>query len=199
MQNTITNTDPDLLRDSLKNLPEPVVRPLFIVVSGLPGTGKSLFSRSLSQRIPLAILEADALRRALFGNPSYSDQESARLFQACHKLIEELLAKGIPVLLDATNLVEFHRERLYRIAERVEAKLVLISIEAPVKTVRRRLKARFSALEPKDHSQADWSIYKRMRTTAQPIGRSHYVVDTSRDTTPVLEKIVWDIKPWLRG
>ena len=35
--------DVQLLRQSLGEFPEPVVKPPFIVVSGLPGTGKVLF------------------------------------------------------------------------------------------------------------------------------------------------------------
>ena len=66
------------LRDSLGQLPEPMVRPPFIVVSGLPGTGKSYFSRRLAERMPLAILESDSLRKLLFPSPHYTRQESSR-------------------------------------------------------------------------------------------------------------------------
>ncbi len=199
VQYGVIKTDVKSLRDGLGNLPEPLAKPLLIVVSGLPGTGKSIFSRSLSQRFPLAILETDALRRAMFGQPSYTAWESARLFNACHKLIEELLDKGVPVILDATNLFETHRQRLYHIADRLGVKLILVRVEAPVEAVRERLNARSSTPDPGLHSEADWSVYKKMRSLVQPIGRTHYVVDTSRDITPVLDKIVREIKRWLRG
>ena len=46
--------------------------------------------------------ETDALRRTLFLTPSHSGQESHRLFQAVHLLLDRLLSEGRGVLLDAT-------------------------------------------------------------------------------------------------
>ena len=193
-----TLADWEFIRDSLGPLPEPLVKPVLILVSGLPGTGKSYFSHRLLERFPLAILETDALRRVLFSRPSYSAQESSRLFTACHRLIKELLSRSIAVLLDATNLVEVHRERLYHIADRVGAKLIIVRVEAPADQVRRRLENRSLALERGDQSEANWGVYERMRPSAEPIRRNHFAVDTSRDVAPVLDKIMREINRWLR-
>ena len=106
------------LKGSLTGLPQPRVKPALIMVSGLPGTGKSFFCRKLADRLPFLILASDSLRRILFPAPQYHEHENKRVFSACHVLIEELLGKGIPVIFDATNLLEHHREYLYRAAER---------------------------------------------------------------------------------
>jgi len=184
--------DTKQLIDSLGELPEPVVEPAFIVVSGLPGTGKSHFCSRLAKRIPLVTLESDALRKVLFPSPDYSIEESSHLFRACHLFVERLLEKGIPLVLDATNLSERHRERLYSIADRLDVRLVLVRIEAPPEVVQERLKARQG--EPENKSDAGWKVYQRMRPTVQKMGRNHYAVDTSRDITPVLDKIVREVK-----
>ena len=187
-------SDAERLLESLPQLPEPVVRPAFIVVSGLPGTGKSYFCRRLVERIPLVILESDAMRKVLFPLPAYSAAESARLFQAIHHLIELLLKKGIPVVLDATNLSERNREHLYNIADRLNARLVLVRVEAPSEVVRERLMNRAEAPAlAEDHSEADWTVFQKMKTSVQKIGRNHFAVDTSRDITPVLNKIVREV------
>jgi len=157
------------------------------MVSGLPGTGKSHFCGKLAERLPFLILESDALRKTLFSIPSYNRQESSRLFQTIHLLIDRLLRKGISLILDATNLSERYRERLYSIAERVDVKLILVRVEAPPEVVQERLKNRRGEREAK--SDADWAVYERMKPTVQKIRRNHYVVDTSKDITPVLDKI----------
>jgi len=185
------DSDVERLIENLGQLPEPVVKPVFIVVSGLPGTGKSYFCRQLAQKLPVIILESDTLRKTLFSSPSYSLQESSRLFRACHLLIERLLKRGTSLILDATNLSEGHREHLYAIADRLGVKLVLIRVEAPPKVVYDRLKARQEDSESK--SDADWMVYRRMKPSVQKICRNHYAVDTSRDITPVLDKIVRQI------
>lgn len=183
-------SDVQRLKESLGQLPEPMVSPAFIVVSGLPGSGKSHFCRKLAERLPFPILESDALRKALVPLPDYSRGESDRLFRACHLLIEELLRKGMPLIFDATNLIERHRERLYHIAGRVGAKLILVRVEAPAELVRQRLQERPSRGDPEDRSEADWSVYEKMRSSAQKIRRNHFAVDTSRDITTVIDKIV---------
>lgn len=182
--------DVDRLRESLDGLPQPQVRPSLIVVSGLPGTGKSFFCRKLAERLPFLILTSDSLRRALFPTPQYDEQENRRLFSACHVLIEELLEKGIPVIFDATNLLEHHREYLYRAAERAGARLILVWVEAPPEVVRQRLLAREVAAVPDSDSQAGWQVYNKMKPRTEKISRNHLVVDTSRDITAAVDKII---------
>ena len=194
MEDTQLISDVQQLTDGLGELPEPVVRPAFVAVSGLPGTGKSYFCSKLAERLHFIILESDALRKALFSSPSYSLQESSRLFRALHLLIERLLRQGIPLILDATNLSERYRERLYNIADRLDVKLVLVRVEAPPQVVYERLKARLEGANSENKSDADWSVYRRMKPTVQKIRRNHYAVDTSRDITPVLDKIVREVR-----
>jgi len=187
-------SDVNRLAESFGKLPEPVVKPTFIVVSGLPGTGKTYFCSKLAERLPFVIVESDALRKTLFPSPSYSPEESTRLFEALHYLIEQLLKRGIPLILDATNLSEQHREQLYNIADRLGVKLVLVRVEAPPEVVYARLKSRVERASPQNNSDADWSVYQRMRPTVQKIRRNHYAVDTSRDITPVLDKVVREVR-----
>ncbi len=186
--------DVEILMKSLDGLPEPCWRPHLIVVSGLPGSGKSYFSRKLKERLPSVIIESDAMRKILFPNPTYSPEESARLFKALHMLVEELLAKGIPVIFDATNLIELHREYLYHLAEKLGAKLIIVWVKAPFEVIKERLERRKKRLDPEDKSDAGIEVYMRMRRQLEPIKRNHFVVDTSRDINPVIEKILREVR-----
>jgi len=190
MEQNQLSQDLTKLREGLGSLPEAMANPAFVVVSGLPGTGKSFFCRKLAERQPFCILESDAIRKVLFPSPDYSASESARLFAACHSLIEWLLKNGVPVILDATNLSEHHREHLYRISDKTRARLVLVRVEAPPAVAYQRLQARKTEAAPEDKSDADWEIYRRMEPRAEKFQRNHFVVDTSRDITPVIEKIM---------
>jgi predicted kinase len=184
-------SDEERLIESLGQLPEPVARPIFIAVSGLPGTGKSYFCSKLADRLPFVVLESDALRKTIIPVPTYTTEESARLFRAVHRLIEQLLNKGISLILDATNLSERHREYLYNIADRLDIKLVLVRVNAPPEVVQARLIKRVE--ESGGKSDADLTVYQRMKNTVEEISRKHYAVDTSRDITPVLDKIVKEV------
>jgi predicted kinase len=182
--------DVEKLRQSLNGLPQPQVEPPLIVVSGLPGTGKSFFCRELAERLSFLILASDTLRKILFPSPEYQESENKRLFSACHVLIEELLRRGIPIIFDATNLLEHHREYLYRAAERAGTKLILVWVEAPTEVVRQRLLAREKATMPQYDSEASWEVYNKMKPHKEKISRNHFVVDTSQDIIPVIAKIV---------
>ncbi len=184
-------SDVERLSVSLGQLPEPAAEPTLIVVSGLPGTGKTYFCGKLAERLPFVILESDTLRKTLFRSPDYSARESSQLFRAIHLLIERLLKKGISIILDATNLSERNREYLYSIADRLGVRLVLVRVEAPPEVVRERLAAR--RLDSDSKSDAGWAIYSKMKASVQRISRNHYVADTSRDINPVLDKIVREV------
>lgn len=183
-----------LLEALPRPLPLPVVIPGLVIVSGLPGTGKSHFAWRLAQRAPLAVVESDAMRRALVASPTYSAEESVRLFSAIHQLIEVLLTEGIPVLLDATTLLEAHREPLYQIAQRRRAWIILAVMVAPPPVVHRRLNTRHNARNRQDSSEADWDVYERMRFSQEPISRPHYRVDTTRDIGPALDRVVREVQ-----
>lgn len=194
MEQSQLSQDLAKLRESLGVLPEAMANPAFVVVSGLPGTGKSFFCRKLAEKLPFYILESDALRKTLLPSPDYSAAESARLFAACHSLIEELLGKGVPLIFDATNLSEHHREHLYRISDRAGAKLILVRAEAPSAVAYARLEARSDRGNSEDKSDAGWEVYKRMKPRVDKIQRNHFAVDTSRDIAPVIDKIIRTIR-----
>lgn len=176
---------------SMGELPEPVAEPALIIISGLPGTGKSYLSKRLAERVRFLVLESDALRKTLFSQPSYSFPESTQLFRTIHRLLRGLLGKGIPVILDATNLSDRFREQLYSIADQLNARLILVRVDAPPEVVYRRLESRQRDEESK--SDADWAVYRRMRPSVDRIQRNHYIVDTSQNITPVLDKIVREV------
>jgi predicted kinase len=185
------NHDVQLLRNSLDAFPEKVVRPVIVLVSGLPGTGKSFFCRKLTEKAPLLVLESDRLRKTLFTVPEYCTEESTRLFNACHTLIDTLLHEGVSIVFDATNLSEKHRERIYHIVDRSGAKLIIVEVRAPAEIVCQRLRNREMGLDIQNKSDADRKVYEKMINNVEKIRRNYLVVDTSRDIEPVIKKILY--------
>jgi hypothetical protein len=161
-----------------------------VLVSGLPGTGKSFFSRKLADKLACTILESDAIRKKLFPHPSYSAIESAQVFRFIHQQAEELLRAGTSVIIDATNLTERHRQSFYHAAEKTGAGLIIVQVEAPPEVVKDRLKNRIAHPVANDRSDADWAVYQRMKPSVEKIKLPHFVVDSNRDITPVITMIV---------
>ncbi len=178
----------------LSNTEETTARPVLVMMSGLPGTGKTYLARRLAEKLPFVILETDCVRKALFSEPTYSAEESGRVFQVCHALIDKLLKRGVRIIFDATNLIEFQRAYVYRIVDRVEAKLVIVRTVAPEEVVQARMHRRKTQRSPTDISDADWRIYKRMAEREQPISRPYMVIDTSADLETAVRKIIRAVK-----
>ncbi len=187
-------SDVDRLLGNLGPLPDPRQRPALLVLSGLPGSGKSYFCRKLTELLPVVVLETDALRKVLFEHPTHDGAENARLFRAVHRVLERLLMQNQGVALDATNLIRRDRRRLYRIAEDQGAALAVARMVAPEPVIRQRLRERIanrqSQLDDGDGSDAGIDVYDRMKRTEQAITREHIVVDSSTDITPALADIV---------
>lgn len=178
------------VEERLANTDETTAWPVLIMLCGLPATGKSYLARRLAERVPFVIVETDFVRKTLFPSPTYSRQESNFVHRVSHALMEKLLKHGLRVIFDATNLLEFHRERVYRLARRAGAKLVVVHTIAPETVVRERLEKRRVARDPDDISDATWAIYERMAATQQPINHPHLTIDTSGDLDEAVNKIL---------
>jgi hypothetical protein len=162
--------------------------PLFILMSGLPGSGKSYLSQRLAKELTAVVIESDRARKTLFPEPAYTAEESATVHRVCQEIIRRLLVRGVRVIFDATNLIEFQREALYSLAERSGAHLLIVRTVAPEPVIQKRLEQR--KLDPVDASEADWKVYRRMCESEQPIVRSHLCIDTSQDLHEAIRRIV---------
>jgi len=163
-------------------------RSVLVMLCGLPGTGKTSLARRLAMRWPAVIIESDRIRHILFTPPAYTAEESRQVHQVCHILIGWYLRHTDRdgklyrhhVIYDATNLYEYHRQLVYRLAERNEARLVVVEVTAHDEIVRERLAPRGRQDMAELYSDADWDVYQRMRQRAEPIQGEHVTVDTSR-------------------
>jgi predicted kinase len=175
---------------SLAPLPSPCPRPALVVVSGLPGSGKSTVADALRRRVQAAVLQSDRLRKLLVATPQYTTEESGRLFAAIHLALERLLAAGIPAILDATTLTERERRPLADIAARTGARFILVWVTASDAVIRRRLAARAAgARAAYDLSDAGVEVYELMRARVEPIAGDHVTIATDGDYLPAVEAL----------
>ena len=172
---------------------ETTAEPTLVVLSGLPGTGKSYLSGILAQRLGAVIVESDRVRKTIASSPTYSAAESELVHRVCRIAARMLLQRGANVIYDATNLIEFQREVIYHLADKAGAKLVIVQTVAPEEVVRERLERRKNLENPGDISDADWRIYQAMRRgmgQGSRFGRNFMVVDTSGDSEEAVARIL---------
>ncbi|MCK9519379.1 MAG: ATP-binding protein [Dehalococcoidia bacterium] len=155
-----------------------------VILSGLPGAGKTTFARNLAERLPHVHIESDAIRRAFAAQPAYTPPEHARVFRSAERQAATALRKGETVVVDATNLTAKDRRRFLQLAARTGVPLVAVRIVAPEETIRERL------ARPRDGwSQADLGVYEMMRGRAQRFSVPVVVVDTRFPLGPSVELV----------
>ncbi len=177
--------------------PDQSTVPALILTVGLPGSGKSSFVRRLAPEIDATVLESDALRRLLFGEPVYSTTESRRLFEAIRDSARELLEHGRNVIVDATNLKEADRQTGYTLADDTGARLLILRFSAPESVIEGRLRRRRDGADPDDSSSAGLAVYRRLAEREEPLIRTHWHIDTSdaAATESALHRVVKACRP----
>lgn len=176
------------VEEALSGSQETTAKPVLVLLSGLPGTGKSFVARRLAEALPFVIIESDTVRKILFSQPRYTAQESRWVHRTCHALIAKLLKRGVRVIYDATNLIEYHRELVYRIADRAGARLVVVKTVAREEVVQERMRDRQERVA--EVSDADWRVYRRMASRQERISHPHLVIDTSEGLEEAAAKIL---------
>lgn len=78
-------------------------KPYFIMLVGLPGSGKSTYAKELAEKIEAVICSSDVIRKELCGDENSQDNNE-EVFKLLHSRIKDNLKKGISVIYDATNI-----------------------------------------------------------------------------------------------
>ena len=78
-------------------------KPIFIMMVGLVGSGKSTYAKQLSDDINAIICNSDAIREELCGDENSQDNND-EVFKILHSRIKENLKNGKDVIYDATNI-----------------------------------------------------------------------------------------------
>jgi predicted kinase len=105
------------------------VKPLFIQLYGLPGSGKTYFARQLSDHIQAAHVQGDRIRHELFEKPRYDKQENEVIGQLMDYMAEEFLSAGISVIYDTNAMRYAQRHALREMARKAHAQPLLVWLQ----------------------------------------------------------------------
>lgn len=101
-------------------------KPFLLMFYGFPGSGKSYFSRQLSDHVQVAHVQADRIRYELFQEPRYDKQENTVVLQIVNYMVEEFLNAGVSVVYD-TGVIRLAQRRMLRdLARKCGAEPILL-------------------------------------------------------------------------
>ena len=155
---------------------------MIVIMAGLPGTGKSTLARALAQRLPGAVLDKDAIRKALF-QPAYVEYSLAQ-DDFCQEIMLEtaayLLAKDaeLHALLDGRTFSrQYQRERVIEFCAQVGTTWAALECVCAEQTALRRL-AEAAAQNTHPAANRTPELYRQIREAWEPIDRPRLVIDT---------------------
>ena len=146
-----------------------------VLVGGLPGTGKSMLAGAIADRLGLAVLSSDRIRKELAGWPAgasasapygsgiYSAEWTESVYAELMHRATVLLAHGESVVADASFISARHRVAAAAAAAGVSADLVPLRCVASPELAARRISTRTGGA-----SDADQAIASQMAALADP-------------------------------
>lgn len=149
-----------------------------MIVCGLPGVGKTTIAKDLAPLINAVVLSTDKIRKELIPNPTYKKQEKKLIYNVLLIVAKYLHQAGINCILDATFNTENSRKELRKKLGISQEQICIVECICPDDIVISRLKDRKN-----DYSDADISIYKKMKRIYQPIKEEHIILDTNQQST----------------
>ena len=100
------------------------------VLVGLPASGKSTYAREVLSKEAI-IYSSDAIRKELFGNEACQANHKL-VFSTLYTRAKQSLADGKNIVIDATSINKFERERVLSNFKDVNAYRVAIYFDTPV-------------------------------------------------------------------
>lgn len=147
-----------------------------VVVCGLPGAGKTTVAEHVTERLDATRLRTDVIRKELFPDPEYTDEEAAAVYDELFARTRRRVADGEPVVLDATFTERARRDRAHDIAADLDVPFGLVHVTCEQAVVERRIRDRTD-----DESDADVRVHRLFRDLFEPVERDHDTVDNSGD------------------
>lgn len=149
---------------------------MLVLVCGLPGAGKSTFAKALAEKTGAEYLSSDIIRRKMLEERTYSEQEKYRVYWNMVREAERLLSTGKNVVCDATFYKKKTRGEMRAAAERAGSEIAIVKCVLDERIVEERMEKR--KLEGSE-SEADFSVYLKVKALFEPIEGEFIEVDTS--------------------
>jgi predicted kinase len=182
-------------------------RPILIIVTGMPGTGKSTFAEIFQRELLLPLIEKDLIKEKLFNTLGWSDRDwSKKVGVAAYELmdyvIEQMLGNGQSLIIESNFKPEFDNEKFRHWQHKFDCKIIQVVCEADRKILYQRFMTR--AKKGNRHpghddanNAAEWeSYFFDLKNKVDPLDVKSKVikVDTSDFDTVNVESIVAEIK-----
>jgi len=152
--------------------------PTLIVLSGLPGSGKSTVAEGLSRTLSIPLFSVDPIEAAMWRGGLSKDQTGIAAYDVAIALADEHLRLGHSVIVDAVNPVEAPRAAWRSLAAKYRAEMKIIECVCADEAVhRQRIEARVRNIA--GMPEVTWARVQRRRAEYEAWTDARLTLDTS--------------------
>ena len=152
---------------------------MIVVVSGLPGTGKTTVARGLGSELNAPVLTTDEIRKAGSKYPEYTRRKKQGIYEKMFRTANDLLSEKEIIILDGTFFKIELRERAFQLGIDHDMCVFILETLCDEDVVKDRIEKRFQADE--DASEADFKVYKIIQSQFEPIQKPHFRLRTENE------------------
>lgn len=145
------------------------MKPLLLVISGLPCTGKTTLGRQIAAEFRLPLISRDDIKESLFDTLGWKDREwSKKLGSASYGLlyyfIESQICRGRSIAVESNFQPKFDNHKFLNLKQKHEFELVQFHCKASDEVLFQRFKNRSESGE-RHPGHVDHLNYEEFKTT----------------------------------
>jgi predicted kinase len=156
--------------------------PSLIVLSGLPGSGKTALAEGLSRNLSIPVFSVDPIEAAMWRAGLDKSDTGVAAYEVVHALADEHLRLRIPAIVDAVNPVEAPRAAWRKLASKHRVTLKIIECVCSDETIlRQRIESRVRSVAATH--ELTWAGLQKRRAEYEAWTDQRLVLDTAH-TSP---------------
>lgn len=160
-----------------------------IIISGLPGSGKSTAAEGIAAKLKLPVFSVDPIESAILKTGlKRSFETGLAAYIVAETLAAEQLKLGSSVIIDAVNPVPQARQAWRDLAKKYNANLVIIECSLDEELHRSRLQTRVRNLH--GIAEVTWDDVEKLRKEYTVWEDKKLVVNTAKSKDEILEEIM---------
>ncbi|MBK8492414.1 MAG: ATP-binding protein [Saprospirales bacterium] len=154
---------------------------MLILITGLPGAGKSTFALALAAANGAVHLNTDRVRAKLGLRGHYDPESKQKVYSCLLDMLESHLLAGEDAIVDATLYQQEIRTPFIDLAVKYQTPFKWIEIRAEESVIRKRLENK------RPFSEADFQVYLQLKKVYEPLQFPHLVLHS--DNRPMSDLV----------
>ena len=158
-----------------------------VVVSGLPGSGKSTVAEGLAKKLAFPIFSVDPIESAIIKSGiKRSFETGLAAYLVAQSLAGEQLNRGLSVIIDAVSPVREAREMWHNLSVKHQAKLIVVECVLEENLHKKRIESRIRNIH--GIPEVTWEDVEKRRKEYLAWDEKHLVLDTANNRDHIIDK-----------